>query len=195
MFDLYRKITDEIVTELKTGTRPWVKSWSCTPGLNVPCNAITGRPYRGVNLLLLWTARRHDWQPRFLTFKQALEAGGHVRKGEHGHHVVFVKDLVKRESEEDEPTKFRMMKCFTVFNIAQCDKLPEALTAPPKPPNPDQRDALALKFRSARPRTGPVTIKNSIASSYPRSSSSGIGRTSLLFSFMNSCIGPGTRLG
>jgi antirestriction protein ArdC len=149
MFDLYRKITEQIIAELKTGTRPWVKSWSMTPGLNVPCNAVTGRPYRGVNLLLLWTARQHDWQPRFLTFKQALEAGGHVRKGEHGHHIVFVTDRVKRESEEDEPTHYRVMKSFTVFNISQCDALPDTLTASPKPPNPDQRDSLIDEFITA----------------------------------------------
>ena len=39
-----------------------------------------------------------------------------------------------------------MLKSFTVFNIAQCDGLPERLTAPPKQPNPDQRDALIDEF-------------------------------------------------
>src|SRR5215831_6585196 len=150
MFDLYRKITDQIIAELKTGTRPWVRPWSQTPGLNIPCNAVSGRAYSGDNTLLLWTARRHGWpQPRFLTFKQALEVGGHVRKGERGHHVVFVKDLVRRETEEDEPHSFRMMKSFTVFNISQCDGLPDKLTTPPKAPNSDQRDVLIDEFVAA----------------------------------------------
>jgi antirestriction protein ArdC len=124
-----------------------VQPWSQTPGLNIPANAVTGRPYSGVNTLLLWTARRHKWaQPRFLTFKQALEVGGHVRKGEHGQHVVFVKDLVRQDEGEEEPHRVRMMKTYTVFNIAQCDDLPEQLTALPKAFNPDHRDALVDEF-------------------------------------------------
>ena len=120
MRDLYREVTETIIAELKAGVRPWVQPWSQTPGLNVPCNAVTGRPYSGVNTLLLWVARKHGWpQPRFLTFKQAREAGGRVCAGEHGRHIVFVKDIVKRDEGEDEPHQFRMLKSYTVFNIAQ----------------------------------------------------------------------------
>jgi antirestriction protein ArdC len=147
MRDIYREVTDQIIAELKNGVRPWVRPWSLTPGLNIPANAMTGRPYSGINLLLLWPG--HWPQPRYLTFRQALEAGGHVRKGEHGRHIVFVKDLVKRETEEDEPHNFRIMKSYTVFNIAQCDDLPDRLTAPRKAPNLDQRDALIDEFITA----------------------------------------------
>ena len=150
MRDIFREITEQIIAELKNGVRPWVQPWSQTPGLNVPCNAVTDRPYSGINTLLLWTARRHGWaQSRFLTFKQALEAGGHVRKGAHGQHVVFVTDRVKRETEDDEPTHYRVLKTYTVFNIAQCDGLPDKLLIPPKAPNPDQRDALIDEFITA----------------------------------------------
>jgi antirestriction protein ArdC len=151
MRDIYREVTDQIIAELKTGVRPWIQPWSKTPGLNIPANAVTGRPYSGVNTLLLWTARHHNWQPRFLTFRQALEAGGHVRKGEHGHHIVFVKDLVRQSGNEgDEETyRVRMMKSYTVFNVAQCDGLPDKLTDLPKAPNPDQRDALIDEFIAA----------------------------------------------
>jgi antirestriction protein ArdC len=151
MRDIYREVTEQIIVELKAGARPWIQPWSQTPGLNISANAVSGRPYSGVNTLLLWTARRHNWpQPRFLTFKQALEAGGHVRKGEHGQHVVFVKDLVRRSANEDEePGTIRMLKNYTVFNIAQCDELPDKLTAPPKAPNPDQRDVLIDEFIAA----------------------------------------------
>jgi antirestriction protein ArdC len=151
MRDLYREITETIVAELKAGARPWVQPWSKTPGLNVPANAVTGRPYSGVNTLLLWTARKRNWpQPRFLTFKQARKAGGHVCAGEHGQHVVFVKDVVRRSDEaEDEQHRFRMLKSYTVFNLAQCEGLPDKLIAPPKAPNPDQRDALIDEFVAA----------------------------------------------
>jgi antirestriction protein ArdC len=151
MRDIYREVTDQIIAELKNGARPWAQPWSETPGLNVPCNAVTGRPYSGVNTLLLWIARHHGWpQPRFLTFNQAREANGHVRKGEHGRRVVFVKDLVKKtEEDKEDPRVIRMLKTFTVFNIAQCDELPNTLTAPPKAPNLDRRDALIDEFIAA----------------------------------------------
>jgi antirestriction protein ArdC len=150
MRDIYKAVTEQIITELKSGTRPWVKPWSQTPGLNIPANAVTGRPYSGVNTLLLWTTRHKGWpQPRFLTFKQALETGGHVRKGEHGQHVVFVKDLRIREAEEDNPHIIRMLRTYTVFNIAQCDELPDRLTTPPEAPNLDRRDELIDEFIAA----------------------------------------------
>jgi antirestriction protein ArdC len=151
MRDIYRAVTDQIVAELKAGVRPWIQPWSQTPGLNIPANAVSGRPYSGVNTLLLWTARHHGWpQPRFLTFKQALEAGGHVRRGEHGHHIVFVKDLIRRTTDaEEEESRIRMLKSYTVFNIAQCDELPARLTAPPKALNPDRRDVLVDEFIAA----------------------------------------------
>jgi antirestriction protein ArdC len=153
MGNLHQEVTNEIITELKSGIRPWVKPWSETPGLNIPVNAVTGRPYSGVNTLLLWAALREGWrQPRFLTFNQALECGGHVRKGEHGRPVVFVKNLHVREAEaaEDEELRtVRLLRAYTVFNLAQCDELPDKITAPPKGPNPDQRDALIDEFITA----------------------------------------------
>jgi antirestriction protein ArdC len=117
----------------------------------VPANAVSGRAYSGLNLLLLWATVDRGWpQPRFLTFKQALEAGGHVRKGEHGQTVVFVKDLnVKKSDDEDELRKVRFLRAYTVFNIDQCDGLPAVLTAMPVGPNPDQRDALIDEFLAA----------------------------------------------
>jgi antirestriction protein ArdC len=128
-----------------------MKPWWQPPGLNIPANAVTGRLYSGVNTFLLWVAQHNGWpQPRFLTFKQAQEAGGHVRAGEHGRRVVFVKDIIRRADEgEDEASRFRMLPSYTVFNIAQCDGLPDRITTPPKPLNPNQRDALIDEFIAA----------------------------------------------
>ena len=160
MRDLYREATNQILAEIEAGARPWVQPWSQRPGLNVPCNAVTGRPYSGVNTLLLWTARSQGWsQPRFLTFKQAREAGGHVRKGEHGRHVVFVRDFVKRPDAEssEEPDVIRMLKSYVVFNISQCE---DCRTGSPARPGPIPTSAtFSLTSSSARsgrrsPRTG-----------------------------------------
>src|SRR5258705_8202320 len=83
--DLYADVSARIVAELEAGAAPWVKPWSATPGANIPQNAVSNRPYSGCNVILLWLARAASYRaPRFLTFKQALELGGNVRKGEHG---------------------------------------------------------------------------------------------------------------
>jgi antirestriction protein ArdC len=96
--DLYAEVSARIVAELEAGAAPWVKPWSATPGANTPCNAVSNRPYSGCNVVLLWMAQAAGYRtPRFLTFKQALESGGNVRKGERGTKVYFVKQLQVRD--------------------------------------------------------------------------------------------------
>lgn len=156
MSHLYAEVTARIVQELERGAAPWVKPWAATPGQNVPSNAVTGRPYSGVNVILLWLARDRGWRtPRFLTFKQAQEAGGHVRKGEHGSKVFFVKQLTVKDTNaadgENAEKTIPMMKAYTVFNIDQCDGLPEKLInpSPVAPRNSDERDATIDEFIAA----------------------------------------------
>lgn len=152
--DLYAEVSARIIAELEDGTAPWVKPWSATPGQNVPQNAVTNRPYSGCNVILLWLARGNGWTtPRFLTFKQALEAGGNVRKGEHGTKVVFVKqlrvaDTNAGEGEEAGEKLIPMMREYTVFNVDQCDGLPETITRgkPVTVRNPDSRNPIADEF-------------------------------------------------
>src|ERR1700732_3723297 len=117
--NLYAEVTSRILAELERGAAPWVKPWSATPGQNVPQNAVTNRPYSGCNVILLWLARNRGWAtPRFLTFKQAIDAGGNVRKGEHGTKVYFVKQLqIKDGDDKDTETRLiPMMREYTVFN-------------------------------------------------------------------------------
>jgi antirestriction protein ArdC len=95
----------------------------------------------------LWLARNRGWAtPRFLTFKQAQEAGGNVRKGEHGTKVYFVKQLQVKD--DDETRVFPMLREYTVFNVEQCENLPESITngKPMRARNPGARDALADQF-------------------------------------------------
>src|SRR5665213_2150279 len=92
--DLYAEVSARIVAELERGAAPWIKPWSATAGANTPCNAVSNRPYSGCNVIMLWMAQVAGYRtPRFLTFKQASELGGNVRKGEHGTKVYFVKQL------------------------------------------------------------------------------------------------------
>jgi antirestriction protein ArdC len=102
-------------------------------------------------VILLWLARGQGWAtPRFLTFKQAIEAGGNVRKGEHGTKVYFVKQLQIKNSEGEEPETrlVPMLREYTVFNIDQCEGLPDSIRTgkPMRTRNPDTRDGLADEF-------------------------------------------------
>jgi antirestriction protein ArdC len=149
--DLYAEVSARIIAELEAGALPWVKPWSATPGANTPCNAVTNRPYSGCNVVLLWMAQAAGYQmPRFLTYKQATELGGHVRKGERGTKVYFVKQLEIREDADDESSTrlIPMMREYTVFNVEQCEGLPDSVKAlkPARARNPDSRDDLADEF-------------------------------------------------
>jgi antirestriction protein ArdC len=154
--DLYAEVSARIIAELERGAAPWVKPWSATAGANTPCNAVTNRPYSGCNVVLLWMAQAAGYPtPRFLTFRQAIEAGGHVKKGEHGFRIYFVKQLQVKDgdNEEAEPRIVPMLREYTVFNTAQCEGLPDSINAgkPVRVRNPDTRDELADEFlRSTR---------------------------------------------
>lgn len=149
--DLYAEVSIRIITELEGGAAPWVKPWSATPGANTPCNAVSNRPYSGCNVVLLWMAQAAGYRtPRFLTFKQALELGGNVRKGEHGTKVYFVKQLQVQDKGGDDVSATRiipMMREYTVFNVDQCE-IPDSISIgkPMRVRNSDARDELADAF-------------------------------------------------
>jgi antirestriction protein ArdC len=150
--DLYAEVSARIVVELERGAAPWVKPWSATAGMNNPCNAVTNRPYSGCNVVLLWMARAAGYRaPRFLTYKQALELGGHVWKGEHGTKVYFVKQLQVRDKDSDDESATRlvpMLREYTVFNVDQCENLPARVITlgNTKPRNRDERDPTVDEF-------------------------------------------------
>lgn len=140
----YQIVTDRIIDLLGQGIVPWRKPWRGGGGV-LPQSLASGRPYRGVNVFLLTTAASvHGYtSPYWLTFKQARERGGHVRKGEKSTPVVFWKLLDARrrgaESEDDgddappeEGTagakKIPFLRFFSAFNVEQCDGI-----AYPKP--------------------------------------------------------------
>jgi antirestriction protein ArdC len=168
--DLYEEVSARIVAELERGAAPWVKPWSATAGMNTPCNAVTNRPYSGCNVVLLWMARAAGYRaPRFLTYKQALELGGHVRKGERGTKVYFVKQLQVRNKNSDDESATRlvpMLREYTVFNVDQCESLPPRVItlANTKPRNRDQRDATIDEFLSC----SGATIREGFGEAYYR---------------------------
>lgn len=146
--DLYRDVTDRIVSQMQTGVMPWQKAWD-SAGSAMPMNAVSERPYSGINVLLFWMARDQGYaKPRYLTYKQAQEAGGNVRKGEHGTKVYYFKQLTITDKQTEEEKQIPMLREYTVFNVAQCENLPDKIVhgAEFKVRNQDEREALADDF-------------------------------------------------
>jgi antirestriction protein ArdC len=144
---LYDDITNKIIAELEAGRVPWVQPWGTAAAkapLAMPANAATGRQYSGINVLILWGAVIEHGFPvqSWLTFRQALSLGGHVRKGERGTTVVyadrFIPDEERRRAQEagEEAQAIPFLKRFTVFNIAQFEDLPDDLAVAPPAPEP-----------------------------------------------------------
>lgn len=120
---LHEDITTRILKQLEQGTVPWVKPWS----VPLPYNAKTGRRYGGINTLLLWDTIYE--RPAWLTFIQAKELKGQIRKGERATRIVFTATMTRTDNDEERSIHF--LKWYHVFNVAQVEGLPEACYAPP----------------------------------------------------------------
>jgi len=135
---LYAQVTEQVIAELEKGRLPWIQPWeSARCGCTMPHNAGTGRAYSGINVLILWAAVIEGGyaSQRWLTYRQCELAGGHVRKGEKGTTVCYAdrftpKDEEERARYEDrEARQVAFLKRFTVFNIDQCEGLPDSFTS------------------------------------------------------------------
>jgi antirestriction protein ArdC len=139
--DIYQEITDQIVVELEKGSCPWHRPWKAShlDGRALLPLRHNGIPYRGVNILALWMASvaRGYGSPIWMTFRQALELGGAVRKGEKGSLTVYANTLIRHGTDEtsgeDIQNAIRFMKGYTVFNVEQIDGLPSHYYAAPQP--------------------------------------------------------------
>jgi antirestriction protein ArdC len=118
---VYEIITDRILAALEGGTIPWRKPWKCG---GAPRNLATGKVYRGLNILI--TGMQGYASPYWLTFKQATERGGQVKKGEKGTPVIFwnwTTRQVEGKGGEIEEKDIPFMRYYTVFNLSQIDGL------------------------------------------------------------------------
>ena len=149
--DLYQAVTDAIVAELERGLKPWKRPWRTT-GAGLPLRH-NGQPYRGINTLVLWmamTARGYT-SPYFMTYRQAQELGGQVRKGEKATTVTYT-DTLRRveETEQGEKAERRIwfLKSYAAFNACQIAGLPERFhpTSNPAAAAPVERIAHAEAF-------------------------------------------------
>lgn len=119
----YHIVTNKIISALERGVVPWRKPWNTYEA--PPCNAISKRPYHGINLLLLGLARYEDH--RWLTYKQAKDLGGFVKPGENASMAVFWKPW--EVSDEEEATgevrrrQVSLLRFYNLFNVSQCEGL------------------------------------------------------------------------
>ncbi len=152
--DIYTRITERIVAELEKGVRPWVQPWSSanTGGRITRPLRHNGEPYSGMNVLLLWSEAisRGFVSPMWMTFRQAGELGGHVRKGESGSTVIYASRFTRTETDRrgDEVERdIPFLKAYSVFNVEQIDDLPESYYRKPEPvPDPIERIEAADRF-------------------------------------------------
>lgn len=134
--DVYSRITNKIVADLEQGVRPWMRPWSAEHAAGRITRPLrhNGIPYKGINIVMLWMAATMNGHtsPFWLTFKQALELGGAVRKGERGELVVYANTITRTETDEageETERNIPFLKGYTVFNAEQCDGLPAHFTA------------------------------------------------------------------
>lgn len=130
--DIYTRVTDRIVAELEAGVRPWLKPWNAehAAGRTTRPLRFNGERYSGINVLMLWAeAETKGYSaPIWMTFNQARELGGFVKKGEHGSPVVYASKFKKSETDDagqEVERDIPFLKEYTVFNVEQIADLPE----------------------------------------------------------------------
>jgi antirestriction protein ArdC len=141
--DVYTRVTVRIVADLEQGVRPWSRPWNADHAagrITLP-RRHSGEPYRGINILLLWseTMDKGFAQSTWMTYRQASELKAHVRKGEHGSLVVYADRVTKTEQVDgaDVEREIPFLKAYTVFNVEQIEGLPERYFSPqPQPLEP-----------------------------------------------------------
>lgn len=134
--EIVSELTESLIAQIEAGTAPWLCPWSREP-MSLPRNARTGRGYNGINVLILWAAAAGAGyrDARWLTFRQALDLGGAVRKGEKGTRIVFWRFFGREETSADGTTVERRIpvaRVYTVFNAEQCDGLELEALPPPR---------------------------------------------------------------
>lgn len=121
----YEQATETLLAQLEAGTIPWRKPW-VSAGL--PRNLKSQKEYRGMNVILL--AIQNQASPYWLTFNQAKDMGGSIKKGEHGTHIMFWSTYNKKTTTRDEATgdtsesvrRTGFWRSYVVFNLMQCEQ-------------------------------------------------------------------------
>jgi len=121
--EIRANVTNKIVTALQSGAVPfWRQTWAKSEHSGAPTSAVSGKPYQGINRVLLslqshqskWWATYNGWQ----------SLGGQVRRAERGTAAILYKPVTKKkvnDEGEEEKSRFALLKTFTLFHLSQVD--------------------------------------------------------------------------
>jgi antirestriction protein ArdC len=133
--DHYAEVTDRVIAALEAGTPPWRRPWDTgkAAGPGMPCNALTGSRYRGINVVTLGMSPLafQTGDPRWATYRQAAARGWQVRKGARGTTGYFFRRVEIRDhggtaGDDAEVTKrIPLLRAFTLFHASQIDGIPD----------------------------------------------------------------------
>lgn len=153
--DIYSEITDRLVKEMEGGEIPWLKPWLAT---GAAISHATGKPYSLLNQFLLGRPGE------YLTYKQAIEEGGNVRKGEKSRMVVFWKWIKEKDEETGEEREIPFLRYYNVFHVDQCEGIkPKYERKPETPATPcEAAEAIANEYIT---REG-ITLKTNGCNAY-----------------------------
>ena len=116
----------KIVDLVLSNSAPWVKPWGVNQARGLPVNALTGKAYRGCNVMLLLSTpfASRGW----MTFKQVSSIGGKVLKGSRATDIFFFTTIEVEKDDRATGEKVKVdvpcLKNFKVFNLEQCE-IPE----------------------------------------------------------------------
>lgn len=114
-----KKVTDMVLSN----SAPWVKPWGANQARGLPVNALTGRPYRGCNVMFLLATpfASRGW----LTFKQVSSIGGKVIKGSRATDIFFFTSIEVEKEDRKTGEKVKVdvpcLRNYKVFNLEQCE--------------------------------------------------------------------------
>lgn len=166
---VYDIITDRMVALLEKGIVPWHKPWVGGEAQGAPRNLASGKAYRGINVFLLGSAGYSS--PYWVSYKQAQERGGQVRKGEKSTPAIFWKlwkpeDAAEGAAEGDkEARRVPLLRYYSVFNVEQCDGLEYSKPIAPEVP---EFDPISTAAHLAACMPKPPTITHAEARAYYR---------------------------
>jgi antirestriction protein ArdC len=134
IMNVYEVVTESILKHLEAGIVPWRRPWLTSP----PCNLVSQKNYKGINTFLLSASGMPS--PYWLTYSQAVKLGGNVKKGEHGHTVVFWNiGEEKLNIKTGKLSKPFLLRYYRVFNLSQTEGISAklGLDGESRPPVPD----------------------------------------------------------
>ena len=122
--DIYQEITNQIISDLEEGTPVWEKPWE-KGFMGFPINVSSKSFYSGINTVILWLRQSQLGadSSQWLTFRQAQNLGGYVKKGERATCIIFYKKITVEDKKTEEEKTIPMLKAYPVFNLSQCEGL------------------------------------------------------------------------